>query len=148
MLLPPYVTGLYGRKEGPTSLTDYRAFRGHCYSAAREVGGAVRNVLAPRWEDRPCSYGIADIERRDEVVTVMVNGVFPLLGFVTTEGKRLGLELAVSFERLGGYTLLSAEQLDQPLTPEMCQALAEHELKRVKYFRPRCVRDVIFNEWD
>jgi hypothetical protein len=148
------VTGIATRKEGSPSFTDYQAFCGHCYEAARQVGGSVQAVLAPR-QTMACNYALALIGLHEETVAVLLNGVLPLLAFAVppADGQiRLHfidrLELAAEFERLGGYTVLSATNLNQPLLREMCRELAPHEQKRVKYFRPQRVGDVVFNHWD
>jgi hypothetical protein len=102
-----------------------------------------------------CNYALALIELRDKTVAVVLNEVFPMLAFAVppTDGQaRLDFadcpDLAVEFERLGSYTRLTAEYLNQPLTSEMCGELAVHELKHVRYFRPPRVGDVVFNHWD
>jgi hypothetical protein len=154
MLLPRGVTGIEGRKEGPPSSSDYRAFRQHCYAAARGVGGSVHEVLAPR---RPmaCNYALALIGFRDTTVAVALNGVFPLLAFAAPPADWQDAldftdcpELAAQFEQFGAYTLLLAEDLRRPLTREMWRDLAPHEQQRVRYFRPRQVGNVVFNHWD
>ena len=61
MLLPRGVTGIEDRHDGPPSYIDYRAFRGHCYAAAREAGWTVREVLAPH-APIACNYALAVFE--------------------------------------------------------------------------------------
>lgn len=153
MLLPRGVTGLEGRYDGPPSYTDYRSFRGHCHAAAREAGWTVREVLAPH-ASVACNYGLAVFEFRQSAIAALVNGVFPFLAFAAPPAEgQIKFEytdcpvLGAAFTRLG-YTVLSAAELARPLLTEMWQELAPHEQKRVKYFRPRRVGDVIFNYWD
>jgi hypothetical protein len=153
VILPRGVTGIEGRTEGTPSFTDYRAFRGHCYAAAREAGWDVREVSAPHRE-MACNYAWAVLASSDAGLAVVLNGVFPLLAFVSPPAAgQIALDftdcaaLGAAFETLG-YTVLSAAELGRPLTREMWQGLAPHEQKRVRYFRPRRVGDVIYNHWD
>jgi hypothetical protein len=147
------VTGIESRKEGSPSFTDYQAFRGHCYAAAREAGWSVREVLAPR-QAMACNHALAVLASHDSTIAVALNGVFPLLSFATPpRDGQLGLDFAdcpvlgAAFEQLG-YTVLPAAELALPLTREMWQGLAPHEQKYVRYFRPRRVGDVIYNYWE
>ena len=153
MILPRGVTGIESRKEGPPSYTDFHAFRGHCYVAARDAGWSVLEVLTPQ---RPiaCNYALAVFTRHKETIAVVLNGVFPFLAFVIppAEGQiELDFadcpELGTAFEQLG-YKVLPAVELARPLAREMWQGLAPHEQKDVRYFRPRRVGDVIYNYWD
>ncbi len=153
MFLPRGVTGIESRKEGSPSVTDYHAFRGHCYAASSEGGWAVREVLAPR-QSMACNYALAVLASGDATLAVALNGVFPLLAFATPpSGGQITLDFAdcpalrAAFEQFG-YTVLPAAELDRPLTREMWQGLAEHEQKQVRYFRPGRVGDVIYNYWD
>jgi hypothetical protein len=117
------------------------------------VGWSVLGVLAPR-QPIACNYALAVFTRHQETIAAVLNGVFPLLAFVTppTEGQ-LELdfvdcpELGAAFEQLE-YEVLLAVELARPLTREMWQGLAPHEQKDVRYFRPRRVGDVIYNYWD
>jgi hypothetical protein len=153
VLLPRGVTGIESRKEGAPSSTDFQAFRGHCYAAARMAGWSVRDVLAPR-QPVACNYAAAVFARREEAIAAALNGVFPLLAFaVPPADGQFDLdftdcpELGTAFEQLG-YTVLPSAELVAPLTHEMWRGLAPHEHKDIRYFRPRRVGDVIYNCWD
>jgi hypothetical protein len=153
VLLPRGVTGIESRKEESPSFADFRAFRGHCYAAAREAGWSVREVLAPR-QPIACNYALAVFTRHNETIAAVLNGVFPLLAFVLPPAEgQLEFDfvdcpaLGAAFEQLG-YTVLPAVEVVRPLAREMWQGLAPHEQKEVRYFRPRRVGDVIYNYWD
>lgn len=47
-----------------------------------------------------------------------------------------------------GYTLLSQEMLDEQLTPEVMSRLDATELTQARYWQPRSVEDLVFNNWD
>ncbi|MFS0726078.1 hypothetical protein [Paenibacillus sp. 1P07SE] len=46
------------------------------------------------------------------------------------------------------YTLLSREMLEELLTPEAMSRLDAAELKQARYWQPRSVEDLVFNNWD
>src|SRR5437899_12159300 len=94
MLLPRGVTGIESRKQGSPSFTDYQSFRGHCYTAAREAGWSVREVLTPR-QATACNYAMAVLASGDAAIAVVVNGVFPVLAFATPPADgQLALDFA------------------------------------------------------
>ena len=126
MILPRGVTGIESVKDGSPCCTDYQAFRGHCHAVAREAGWSVQEVLAPR-QAIACNYALAVLASRRSAIAVALNGVFPLLAFVTPPAEeQLDLdfadspELGAAFERLG-YTVLPAAELAHTLTREMWQ---------------------------
>ncbi len=142
------VTGIESHKEGSPSFSDYQAFRGHCYAAAREASWSVREVRASR-QAISCNYALAVFAARTSTIAVALNGVFPLLAFTTPPAEgQLDLEftdcpeLGAAFEQFG-YMVLPAAQLDRPLTREMWQGLASYEQKQVRYFRPQRVGDIV-----
>jgi hypothetical protein len=154
MILQKGITGLSWGNLQPQATSNYRAFRGHCYEAARESGAFIRSILTPR-SVMACNYALAVFDFSDTSVAVLLNEVFPLLAFAVppAEGQVL-LEfvdfpkLAAEFERWGNYTILQAVELLEPLTREMYQELAPMEQKTIRYFRPQRVGDVIYNCWD
>lgn len=134
----------------PTS--DLKVFRSHCYDVARHVGADFRYILNPR---RACSYSMACFSFSDSTVVALLNVVYPIIGFVRPpkEGQIVFdyidcPKLADAFRAIGGYTVVQSEVLDLPLRHEYCSDLAPSELKRVQYFRPARIGDVIFNYWD
>ena len=56
--------------------------------------------------------------------------------------------LSKAFSDFGICTIPSAEELNRPLIQDMWTELAAAEQKRIRYFRPKRVGDVIFNFWD
>jgi hypothetical protein len=151
------ITGIQGRKDPSPAppLSDLKAFRSHCHSAAREVGARLRTVQDRNEALGACNYAIARFELPDATVAVLLNAVHPVLAFAEwpAEGQ-LAFEyvdcpkLAEVFRTLGGYQIAASEELNQPLVREMCADLTMAEQEHVRYFRPRRVGDVIFNYWD
>lgn len=144
MLLPRGITEQGG--------ANYRAFRGHCYEAARSVGGKVELVETPR-AGLLCNYSLAIIRIRDDSTAVALNDNFPWLAFATPP-RSLWLDFidhpiwAAEFQRIGGYHLCSAADMRQFPTPEILQDLGPKERKEVQYYRSKRVGDVVFNFWD
>lgn len=151
------VTGIQGRNEPsplpPTS--DLKAFRSHCYLAARTVGSNLGGIEDPYEAGRICNYAIARFEFSDAAVAVLLNVAYPILAFAKCpkEGQIVfeyidSPKLAEVFRTLGEYSVATSEELNRPLVRGMCNDLAPWEQKRVRYFRPKRVGDVIFNYWD
>ncbi|GBF76922.1 hypothetical protein PA598K_05436 [Paenibacillus sp. 598K] len=46
------------------------------------------------------------------------------------------------------YTLLTREQLEERLTPQVMARLDAAEVKQARYWQPQTVEDLIFNNWD
>ena len=150
------ITGIQGRNDPAPEppLTNLEAFHSHCHHAAHLTGAKVQAIRDP-YVDGPSNYAIARIQFSDNVVAVLVNAIRPIIAFAkcAAEGQ-VTLEyidcpkLADAFLEVGEYTIATSEELNRPLIREMCQNLAPAELKRVRYFRPARVGDVIFNYWD
>jgi hypothetical protein len=151
------ITGIQGRKDPPPEppLSNLKAFRSHCHAAAREVGARLGAVQGRSEALGACNYAIARFEFSDSTIAVLLNAVHPILAFARwpAEGQ-VAIEfvdcpkLAEVFQTLGGYETAASEELNQPLVRKMCKHLTPTEQRRVRYFRPRRVGDVIFNYWD
>jgi hypothetical protein len=135
--------------------SDLMAFRAHCHHAARTVGAKILGIEDPSDAAKICNYSLARFEFSGSQKVVLLNTVYPVIGFANcpSEGQ-VSLEyvdcqtLAQAFRTLGDYIILPSEDLNRPLVREMCSELTPSELKRVRYFRPARVGDVIFNYWD
>jgi hypothetical protein len=150
------ITGIEGRKDPlPPRRSDLKAFRSHCHQVAREVGAKVLHIQEPFEGGRVCNYAMACLGFSDSTVAVLLNAAHPLVAFakVPADGQ-VTFEyvdcpkLAVAFREQGEYTVASSEELNQPLLSDMCGDHTPTELRRVRYFRPARVGDVIFNFWD
>jgi hypothetical protein len=151
------ITGIYGPNDDPPVVptTDLKAFRSHCYLAARAAEAKVQAI-----EDRYdgigiCNFAVAYFEFSDTVVALMLNVVYPVIAFAKcpVEGQIIFEyvdcpKLADEFRSLGEYTIATSAELNQNLVRELWKDLAPVEAKRVRYFRPARVGDVIFNYWD
>jgi len=152
------ITGIQGRKNPAPEppFTNLKAFHSDCHHAARMTGAKVQAIRDPYEGGIPSNYAVARIQFSDTEVAVLVNSVRPIIAFAKcTEGQiRFEYEyidfpkLAGMFLEVGEYIIPTSEELNHPLLREMCKNLAPAELKRVRYFRPARVGDVIFNYWD
>jgi hypothetical protein len=90
-------------------------------------------------------------------VAVLMNLHFPILGLTSPwEGEWSGGvlrfvdcgQLAGVFEEMGGYEMVSRDELERPVRPaELCH-LSSAEMEQVKYWKPTRVGDIVFNYWD
>jgi hypothetical protein len=145
------ITGIQGHKDPAPEppFTNLKAFHSHCHHAARESGATVQAIRDP-FEAGPSNYAMARIQFSDCVVAVFVNSVRPIIAFAKNpvEGQ-ITFEyidypkLASVFLAFGEYTIATSDELNTPLLRAMCKNLAPAEQKRVRYFRPRRVGDVI-----
>jgi hypothetical protein len=151
------ITGIQGRKDHSPEppLSDLKAFRSRCHVAARIVGAKIQSIQDPREAAKLCNYAMARFEFSDCVVAVLLNLIHPIVAFAKypVEGQIIfeyidHASLAQAFRTFGEYAVATGEELSRPLVREMCKELSPTELKRVGYFRPARVGDVIFNYWD
>jgi hypothetical protein len=151
------ITGQQGRKDPAPEppLTNLKAFHSHCHHAARVTGAKVQAIRDPYEGGSSGNYAIARIQFSDTVVAVLVNEIRPIIAFAKcpVEGQ-ITFEyidcpkLADAFLEVGDYTIATSEELNRPLLRETCKSLAPAEQKRVRYYRPARVGDVVFNYWD
>lgn len=151
------ITGIHGWKD-PTlepPLTNLKSFHAHCHHAARATGAKVLTSRDPYEAGIPSNYAMARIVFSNGVVAVFVNSVRPIIAFATDPAEgQIAFEyidcpkLAEAFLAFGEYTIATSDELKTPLLREMWKKLAPAEQKRVQYFRPRTVGEVLFNYWD
>jgi hypothetical protein len=146
---------LYGTEVTDAGLKNLiKAFHSYCHHAARVTGAEVQAIRDP-YEGGPSNYAMARIQFSDNVVVVLVNSIRPIIAFAKCPAEgQITFEyidcpkLADAFLAVGEYAIATSEELNRPLLREMCKNLASAELKRVRYFRPKRVGDVVFNYWD
>jgi hypothetical protein len=134
---------------------DLKAFRSHCHTAARSVGAALLDIEDPHDAFQMRNYAAAHFVSSDRSISCLLNLIFPILAFVNfpNEGQIVfeytdAPNLSKAFSDFGICTIPSAEELNRPLIQDMWTELAAAEQKRIRYFRPKRVGDVIFNFWD
>jgi len=151
------ITGIYSNHGDPPVVptTDVKAFRSHCHLAARAVGAKLQTIKDRYDGVGICNFAIAYFEFSDAIVAALLNVVHPVIAFAKcpVDGQVTFdyvdcPKLAEEFRCLGAYSIAGCAELNQPLVRELCEDLAPDEVKRVRYFRPMRVGDVIFNFWD
>jgi hypothetical protein len=152
--LPRGVTGFRSSmKAPPLPESDVRAFRGHCYAAARAIGGTVLSFEDPYRHTN--NFAASVLRHPHGEVAVLLNAHFPFVGFaVPTAVVDLELrfvdspDLVEVFRGFGVYEVLDRNALEQPLTVEAVADLHKGERGEFKYWRPTRIGDVVFNSWD
>lgn len=157
MNLPRLITGFWGRGDQldpHLPFCDFTAFRGHCHTAARQVGGKVRSTAhAKKWEIAK-SYGYAVLDTPTASVAVLLNYSYPFIAFAEPLNNPPAItfidvpELAKEFLEFGVYQILTLEDLNSRIRKDSCQDLGPAELKRIKYYGPKTIGEIIFNYWD
>jgi hypothetical protein len=147
------ITGFRRFDEPALPTCDLRAFRGFCHSVARTVGGRVLSVEAP--VAGAANFARVVLELPDAPVAVVLNSHHPVVAFVAppfdneTELRFVAAPaLSDLFQRSGTYTVLTDSEARGPVTAEARRLLAPAELEQLRYWRPRCVGEVVFNHWD
>jgi hypothetical protein len=131
------------------------AFRKACHAAARALGVRVLKVEVPI-APTGTNYACVILELPGEPVAVVLNRHHPAVAFATPPSDKGGGRLrfveasALSdlFRSFGGYAVLVASEAREPVDEESCRLLAPAELEQLRYWRPRCVGEVVFNHWD
>jgi len=154
MELPRGITGFRHVNDPPLPACDFRAFRGHCFAAARVLGGRVRAVEAPM-QRVSTNFARAVLELPDGPLVVLLNAHFPVVAFaeLAAEGEVQprfvdAPGLAELFREFGCYEVLATSELHQPVTAAACRELAPTEREQLQYWRPGRLGDLVFNFWD
>jgi hypothetical protein len=152
MKLPRGITGIRTPKDPPLPQSDFSRFKSDCYEIARSTGARVRAVTFPQGTN---SFGYAILAFDEQSIAVLLNAHYPLIAFpesfVPDQHPNAFVDhaaLATAFKTLGAYTVPSRDELESSVSAEACQELSPAELSEVKYWRPRCIGEVIFNFWD
>jgi hypothetical protein len=154
MRLARGITGFRGANDPALPACDFSAFRGHCYAAARVLGGRVLAVEQPG--NPPASnFAQTIIQLPTGVVAVLLNAHVPVIAFAEVVGDGEATvrftsapRLAEVFRDFGSYEVAERSELEESLTAERCEELARAEQDQIAYWRPKHVGDVVFNFWD
>ena len=155
MVLPGGITGFWDRGDESLTVTDVRAFRGHCHDAARRAGGRVKSFVYPNPDGLCRNFAVGLIALPAGDVAAALNAHHPVVAFADPPAVgEMALrfrdcpELAAAFRSFGVYRVASAAELEQPPTPSALAELSAIELEQVAYWEPRRLGDVAFNWWD
>lgn len=148
MELPRGITGFRHLGDPPLPVCDVPAFRGHCYAAARTLGGCVTGVEDPSSRIE-INFACALLEWPTGGVAVLLNAHIPVVAFAEPPAKgdaRMrfidALGLAKAFRDFGMYDVVGVSELAARLAAEHCHRLSPAEREQIKYWQPRRVGEV------
>ena len=145
--LPPGITGF-----NVLTSVDVRAFRTRLYNAARDSGF---NVDEPPPDEARIHHTLVRslVSFRGEQWSLLLNIHQPFVAFAAPNTEVLNFNFEFRdcpplAQKLSGYTVLSTDFLNSPVTQEAIALLSESEKQEVKYWAPQTLGQVVFNFWD
>ncbi|SNT51426.1 hypothetical protein SAMN05421812_10820 [Asanoa hainanensis] len=128
---------------------EVRGFTTACHHAARATGGAVTRVVPA---GPTPSFHTVEISLGQQRIAVLRHSTLPLVAFTDPRGDG---ELALTFvdhpdlaAAMSGVPVLSAGQLNAPVSQADLGALGPAEHEQIGYWRPTSVGELLFNFWD
>ena len=151
MILPAGITGFFeeGRNATPAAV-DPASFIGACHAAARAESGRVER-FEPAGAAR--NYHRAIFRMRPGDVAVLCNAHVAIIALAEA-GDELPLRfleadsLASRIAEGMPCEIASRSTLEAHPDAESLANLGSVELDQIKYWRPRRVGEILFNEWD
>ncbi len=149
MKLPAGATGF----DAPASdEAEARTFTAACYHAARATGGTVTRVSpagpTPNFHSIEISY-------RDQRIAVLRHAALPLVAFADPHGDGSMTQtfadhpgLAAAITDVSDLQVLTAEQMNTPLSRADLSDLSAAEHQEIAYWKPYSVGELLFNFWD
>ncbi|PSJ27805.1 hypothetical protein B7P34_15785 [Streptosporangium nondiastaticum] len=145
-------TGFRGPHEAPLPRTEAALFRAACFTAAMEARGRAGEVVPGEVQ----TFRRATLsDGYGRVFTALGHVHLPLVAF-TTDAVREGEPVpgfadpplwAQVFET-AGLRVMGVKELMTPLEECDVSELSPAELTEIRYWKPACLGDVLFNWWD
>ena len=144
MFLIKGITGFYHVRRGKPQNVDMSFFKKACY-IMDSAGFSVITVYCPEI----ASYYEAQIAVGDELVSMLMNKYYPVIGFCKngSDGKKIFIDLPGENLSEFGYKVTSAAELNAEFN-NFDHDLDAAELEQIKYWKPQSVGEIVFNEWD
>ncbi|MEU7165476.1 hypothetical protein AB0A70_12650 [Streptomyces morookaense] len=149
--LPRGATGYFTPKEGPLPQTDLRLFKAALHSAARAGGGRAGEMDEQRC---PRTFHSASVVHRTRESVVLCHAHHPWIAFARERQDWYGAGDFIEpppwsqpFAAVG-FSLLSAGQLETPLTDLDTSMLSRAERYQIDFFALTTLGGVLFNAWD
>ena len=145
MKLPNGITGF---SAGCLETYDKQLFKRLCYGIVNRTGGEVLD-----WKDDcfPRNHSRILVVFGEEHFFIFANELHPYIGFATVAEDSIitymDMPLLQAEFAVHSYTVLSKEELERPFLLNE-HNLDEEEIRQVRYWRPRTLGEVVFNEWD
>jgi len=149
MKLPPGATGF---NPPPGDHADPRAFTAICHHAAHAIDATVTGVTPAGVTPNFHTVVIADNQHH---IAVLRHTTLPFIAFARPHVKgdvtityvdHPGLANAIT--NLTDAQILTADQLQTPLTQVDLSALDPHEHDQIGYWKPTTLGELLFNFWD
>jgi hypothetical protein len=144
------LSGLTGFEPAPR--VDFKALRTACHDAARRTDGRVAEVIEAQIA---MSYHTVLVAYRDETVAVLANAFHPLLAIAEPPHPhefcppfREAPELAAALAEHEPFRVLSAAELNRPLSTVDLSGLSAAEHRELRTWEAATIGDVVFNHWD
>jgi hypothetical protein len=152
MKLPPGATG-FGLPDGLAGPDDVRTFMTACHDAARRTGGSVARAQE---SGATPSFHAASIVYGDEKITILRHIRLPLIAFARESGPQAMTAdpfidrpaLADILAQDTHCQVLSAPDLNSPLTEADMTDLTVAEHHQISYWKPATLGALLFNYWD
>ncbi|MEU2346310.1 hypothetical protein ABZ745_31530 [Streptomyces sp. NPDC013082] len=148
--LPRGATGFYRSEDGPLPETGLSAFRAALFAAARVAGGEVGEVKERAY---PQTFHTATVVGREGENIALCHAHFPWVAFAKarqdwyTGGFLAPPPWAHAFAN-AGFTVLSSERLDTPLSDMDTSALTQSEWREIRFHGITTLGGILFNAWD
>ena len=152
MKLPPGATG-FGPSGAQASLDDVHAFLTACHDAARRTCGTL---IATRQPGVTPSFHTVVIRYEDQDVAVLRHARLDLIALAHDPGSGSMLTgpfidhfpLTETLSQTATCQILSAADLNSPLSDADPSELSAAERKQIRYWKPATLGELLFNYWD
>jgi hypothetical protein len=146
------VTGFRDVNDPELPVVDVRLFRAGCYAGAQAAGGAVEQIVERTY---PRNFHSASIGVAADRFEILCHFGYPWIAFIE-EGTGSWADPGVFVDppvwaavfAETGFTVMSRDLLDSPLSEVDPAALTKAEWSQIVSWRPASVGQTLFNSWD
>jgi hypothetical protein len=131
---------------------DVRAFTAACHHAARTTGGAVTLVIPA---GQTPNFHTVEISHASQRVAVLRHAALPLATFTEPRAEADTTlrfidhpDLAAAITDVSDLQILTAAQLNAPLSRADLDDLSPAECSQIAHWQPNSIGDLLFNFWD
>jgi hypothetical protein len=154
--LPTFITGFWHVKDGSGlwPKVDSKEFKSAVYDSARRVNGRVEYVDITPQPAKNYHQATVALNGANGRVRLVCNAQYPVIAFSKprTGFGDIVLEFvdcpAIADALPAVFRVLSKAEASAPLSSVSLEQLGRAELSGIKYWKPRTVGEVIFNNWD
>lgn len=130
---------------------DFAAFKEAVHAAARSAGASLIRTV-PGDGVTP-NFHQADVQLGGRELSILCNRAFPIVAVVEcpiVNGEMQPVDLPNLTDPMAenGYEVVFAAELARAIAPDDLQALSDSERDQAKYWKPKCIGQVVFNWWD